>query len=150
MEAGELDEETFNSIRTYARFSVERIDELDRIYEHDMIAFIKNVQESLVSAGLGDYTGEFHKHLTSYDVEDPALSIALRQSCKLIHTGLESLWEALRAKALEHKWTLMIANTHGQFAEPTTFGHLLLVYVASIQRMAVFSTHGRLPRPEHR
>ncbi|TSC76399.1 MAG: adenylosuccinate lyase [Parcubacteria group bacterium Gr01-1014_31] len=120
-----------------ARINVARIEELDAIYEHDLLAFIGTVQESLRQAGVPEATiAEYHKRLTSYDVEDPALILQLGKAAGLIHAALSDLEQALRERAQEHQWTLMIATTHGQDAEPTTFGHLLLVFAEAVRRSA--------------
>jgi adenylosuccinate lyase len=117
-----------------AEIDVARIEELEAEFEHDMIAFVVSVQEKLEAAGLGHVKGEFHKGLTSYDIEDPAMMLTLREANRLIVEKLTKLSCALRKKALEHQWTLMIARTHGQYAEPSTFGHLLLVYALAVER----------------
>lgn len=132
--AGQLSEDAYNAIATHAKIDVARIDQLESEYRHDMIAFVVAVQESLSAAGVGQYKEELHKLLTSYDIEDPAMILMLRQAVELILVELELLSDALTAKAYEHKQTIMIARTHGQFAEPTTFGHLLLVHYYEIQR----------------
>jgi adenylosuccinate lyase len=133
-ELGFLALEVPPAIKEHAGFSVERIRELERLYDHDMIAFVVCVQEFLERAGTGQWKEEFHKTLTSYDVEDPALVLMLREALELVLTELRNLEVALRQKAGEHKWTLMIARTHGQYAEPTTLGQLLLVFAEAVSR----------------
>lgn len=131
---GEISMAAYEAIRDHAKINVARIETLEAELEHDMLAFIGSIQESLDTAGVGQYRGEYHKKLTSYDVEDPSLMVRLRQAVKLILTELTALRNALAIKAHEHQWTLMIAATHGQDAEPTTFGHLLLVYATAVER----------------
>lgn len=128
MEAGELSSEMYEAIAQNASFTVSRIDELDKKYRHDLIAFVETVQESLIQSGVGRYKEEVHKGLTSYDIEDPAVILQLRQGVGLICQELTNLRVAISQKAVEHKWSILIAHTHGQFAEPSTFGHLLLVF----------------------
>lgn len=130
----ELSAPALKAIVLHAKFDVVRIKKLEAIYDHDMIAFIACVQEYLERAGAGQYKEEFHKRLTSYDVEDPAMILMLREAVNLILHELERLHDTLQKRANEHKWTLMIARTHGQYAEPTTFGHLLLVYAEAVAR----------------
>lgn len=134
VELGEIPREVVIAIEAHAKVSPERIAELEAIYRHDMIAFIGAIQESLEQAGVGMYKEYFHRGITSYDIEDPALILLLRQAVTLIMQELKGLHAALIAKAKEHQWTLMIARTHGQDAEPTTFGHLLLVFAKSVER----------------
>lgn len=133
---GDLKPEALGAIRTHARFTIERIEELEAVYEHDLLAFVGSVHESLVEAGVGQFKEEFHKGLTSYDIEDPALILMLRQATVEILRSLYGLREVLRRKAKEHQWTLMVARTHGQFAAPSTFGHLLQVFASAIFRSA--------------
>lgn len=121
-------------IEDRASFDVQTIEQLEAEYGHDMLAFVGAVQESLRKAGVGDLADEFHREVTSYDIEDPALILLLRDAAKLILGKLRRLEETLRRKARGHKWTLMIFRTHGQFAEPSTFGHLLLVYAEAVSR----------------
>ncbi|MBI1888310.1 MAG: adenylosuccinate lyase, partial [Candidatus Spechtbacteria bacterium] len=106
-----------------------RIKTLEEEYDHDMIAFVVAMQEQM-----GEWASEYHKRITSYDIEDPALIMLLRSATMLIISEAAGLENALREKAQEHKWTLMIGRTHGQYAEPTTFGHLLIVYAEAIRR----------------
>jgi adenylosuccinate lyase len=129
-----LSKEAFQAIQEHAKINVARIHELDAIYRHDLIAFVVDVQKSLKEAGVGQYTNEVHRHLTSYDTEDPAVVLMLQKAIVLNVAALRKLEEALFKKAHDHKWTLMIGRTHGQFAEPTTFGHLLLVFAEAIKR----------------
>ena len=112
---------------------VKRIKELDTGpggYRHDMIAFVVTVQEQIGE----EWASEYHKKITSYDIEDPALIILLRNAVGLISKEAYKFEEVLHKKAMEHKWTLMIGRTHGQYAEPTTFGHLLIVYAEAVRR----------------
>ncbi|MBU0612524.1 adenylosuccinate lyase [Patescibacteria group bacterium] len=121
-------------ISRHAGFTVQRIDEIDAEIHHDMIAFITAVHETLEAAGIGHLNVQFHREITSYDIEDPALILMLRKAVKLDLGALGLLDQALQQKAMEHKWTWMIMRTHGQYAEPSTFGHLLLVFAEEVRR----------------
>jgi len=131
---GGLSPEAYDAIKKHAKQDLARMDKLEVEYRHDMIASVVDVQMSLEEAGVGQYASEFHKFLTSYDIEDPAMVILLRQAVIMIQNELTSLQCALRVKAREHKWTLMIMRSHGQYAEPGTFGHLLLVFAEAVKR----------------
>ncbi|MCH7604677.1 adenylosuccinate lyase [Patescibacteria group bacterium] len=131
---GEVSLEAYVDIKRNAKVNVNRIKALEAEFDHDMIAFVVSIQESLERAGVGQWKGEFHKPLTSYDIEDPATILMLREAVNLILEELVQLEKALRNKAAEHQWTLMIARTHGQDAEPSTFGHLLLVFAEAVYR----------------
>lgn len=113
--------------------SAERISEIEAEVEHDMIAFVMAMQETMTGE-LAPLRGEFHKGITSYDIEDPALVIGLREAAALIITALDKLRDALNDKISAHRWTIMIGRTHGQYAEPDTFGRLLLVYNQAVGR----------------
>ena len=127
----------YMSVLKHAAFTVDRIAEIEAEVDHDLIAFVTNVRESLEAAGIGHLCSEIHKEITSYDVEDPALILMLRKAVHLDINALRSLEQSLRRKAQEHQWTWMIMRTHGQFAEPSTFGHLLLVFAEEIRRCIV-------------
>lgn len=127
-------QEAYEAATAHAKIDVARIETLEKEFEHDMIAFVSEIQESLEAAGAGIYKEEFHKRITSYDIEDPALMLILNEANRLIMKELERLDEILYRRAKEHQWTLMLARTHGQFAEPSTFGHLLLVYREAVRR----------------
>lgn len=134
VQMGLVDSSVYERIRANAKIDVARIEELEAIYDHDLIAFVEAVRQSLKDAGLADLCPKYHAEVTSYDIEDPALILQLRQAVKLILNELLRLEVMLRDRASEHQWTLMIANTHGQDAEPSTFGHLLLVYAEAVRR----------------
>lgn len=134
--SGDLSQQAYDAIKGACRVDVRRIRELEEGFDQEMIAFITQIQESLEEGGAGPYKEEFHKYLTSYDVEDPALILLLREATGEVMAELERLMGTLSAKAREHQWTLMIARTHGQYAEPTTFGHLLLVFAGAMERAA--------------
>ncbi len=131
---GDIPRGVYEAIQNNAVIDVYRINEIEEEVQHDMIAFVKMIQEGLQRKGIGQYAAYFHQLLTSYNVEDPAMILMLRKALDLIDHELAKLRDALLKKANEHKNTYMIMRTHGQFAEPSTFGHLLLVYERGIQR----------------
>ncbi|MBI4092696.1 MAG: adenylosuccinate lyase [Candidatus Kerfeldbacteria bacterium] len=113
---------------------LQRLAEFEAEFDHDMIAFIVTVQERLRAAGAGRYAEEFHRGLTSYDVEDPASMRQLRQAVVMDRDALIVLQLSLKDMARKHRTTFMIGRTHGQYAEPISFGHLLLVFAEEIGR----------------
>ncbi|MBU1036767.1 adenylosuccinate lyase [Patescibacteria group bacterium] len=133
-ELGQISERVYLAIRDNAKINIELIDQIEARVDHDVIAFIQAVQQSLMEAGVGEYKEEFHRGLTSFDVRDPAELLLLREAVSLVFAEVKKLEAVLFVKAREYKWTLMIADTHGQDAEPSTFGHLLLVYKEAISR----------------
>ncbi len=118
-----------DKIKAGAKFSIKRIDEIEAITHHDLIAFTKAVMENL-----GDEGKHLHYGVTSYDIEDTAMALRLRQSADILIEDLEGLLEVIRKLAREHKRTLMIGRTHGVHAEPITFGFKMAVWFSQIQR----------------
>ena len=116
-------------IREHASFSVERILELEAETRHDVVAFTRCVAESL-----GDESKYLHYGLTSSDVVDTALAALITEAADLLVGDMQRLLTALKAKAREHKYTVMMGRTHGVHAEPTTFGLKMALYVAEMQR----------------
>lgn len=136
-EAGQLPLRAVELIREHAKISILRMEQIELETRHDVIAFVKAVQESLRGTEAEPYASEFHKLLTSYDTQDPATVLQLREAIEVNHGLLHVAMERTGSVADEHKWTFMIGSTHGQYAEPTTFGHLLLVFRQAFQRSFV-------------
>lgn len=128
-EFGEIPSEAAAKIKQNSRFSIERILEIERETHHDLMAFVKCVTENL-----GDEGKYLHFGVTSYDIEDTAAAIRMRQAADLILEDLEALRNVVGDKAREHKNTLMIGRTHGVHAEPITFGLKMAVWYSQIQR----------------
>jgi adenylosuccinate lyase len=116
-------------IRAQAKFSVARIDELERETNHDVVAFTRCVSESL-----GPEKKWVHYGLTSTDVVDTALSSLIVEALDLVAEKLGSLRDICAVQARRHKHTLIMGRTHGVHAEPTTFGLKLAVWYAEIER----------------
>ncbi len=112
-----------------ASFSMERIAEIERETRHDVVAFTRAVSETL-----GDERKWIHYGLTSTDVVDTAWGVRLKKANGLIREALHAMRGVLARRAVEHKTTLMMGRTHGVHAEPTTFGLVLALYYAEIER----------------
>jgi adenylosuccinate lyase len=128
-ERGEIPQESLERIRTKAAFDPKRIDEIEKITRHDVIAFTTCVAEYV-----GEDSRFIHKGLTSYDVVDTALSLLLKEAGLLIRKGLVELLEALKQRAFEHRYTYMLGRSHGIHAEPITFGLKLAIFYSEIER----------------
>ena len=126
---GVIPRESMERIRAKASFDVDRIDEIEKVTRHDVIAFTTSVAEFV-----GEDSRFIHRGLTSYDVVDSALSLLLKQAGLLIREGLVELLRALKVRALEYKHTLMVGRSHGIHAEPITFGLKLALFYCEIQR----------------
>ena len=112
-----------------ARFSVKRIQEIEQITKHDVIAFVSNVAESVGP------DGKFlHYAMTSSDVLDTAFSLQIREAVEVLLKSLARLEKALRSKVREHTESLSAGRTHGMFAEPTSFGLKLAGFYAELIR----------------
>ena len=116
-------------IRSKAAFDVQRIDEIEKITRHDVIAFTTSVAEFV-----GEDSRFIHRGLTSYDVVDTALSLLLREAGSVIRAGLVKLLAALKERAYEHKKTPMVGRSHGIHAEPVTFGLKLALFYSEMKR----------------
>jgi len=128
-ELGKIDQEAIENIRKNARYSLERIQEIEKITRHDVLAFTTAVGENL-----GEYSRYFHQGLTSSDILDTSLALMLKQSAEIIIKDIDNLINTLEEKALEHKYTLMVGRTHGVHAEPITFGFKMALWFSEMQR----------------
>lgn len=122
-ELGQIPKTDVEAIRQRASFSVERIEEIERITRHDVIAFVQCVAESV-----GPQGRYLHLGVTSSDILDTAMAILLRDAADLIIEGLGELLGRLQRLALEHRRTEMVGRTHGVHAEPITLGLKFLLW----------------------
>lgn len=114
---GEVDPVDLETIKAKAAFSVDRINEIELTTQHDVIAFLTNVNENV-----GPASRHLHYGMTSSDVLDTALSVQIKAASEIILKKVDILIESLKERALEHKNTLCIGRTHGIHAEVTTMG----------------------------
>jgi adenylosuccinate lyase len=128
-EKGIIPREEARDIRARAAFDVARIEDIERITQHDVIAFTTAVAEHV-----GPSARWLHFGLTSSDVIDTAQAIQMREACDLIVKDIAGLMEAVRLRAEEHRRTPMIGRTHGVHAEPMTFGLKLALWYSELQR----------------
>jgi len=110
-------------IKKRARFSVARIDELEQITKHDVIAFLTNVAEHV-----GPASRHIHLGLTSSDVLDTSMAVLLKEAADVLIEDLVALQSVLKTQALVHKKTVMIGRSHGIHAEPITFGLKMAIW----------------------
>lgn len=104
-------------IKKKAGFSVERIEALEKVTKHDVIAFLTNVAEQV-----GPASRHIHLGLTSSDVLDTSMAVLLRDAADILIEDLKALQAVLKDQARAHKKTVMIGRSHGIHAEPITFG----------------------------
>ena len=128
-ELGMIPDEDLNNIIEKADFDVDRIDEIEKVTKHDVIAFLTSVAEFV-----GPSSRFIHYGMTSSDVLDTATSLQLKQAGLLILRDMEKLAEVLKIRAKEHKHTLCIGRSHGIHAEPTTFGLKFALWYDEMRR----------------
>lgn len=117
-------------IRETAKINPARVDEIEKITRHDVIAFCTSITEQLPTE-LGKF---FHFGVTSSDVIDSALTLQVKASLEVVIPALEKLCEALKTRALETKDILAMGRSHGMYAEPLSFGQKLLSHYNEFQR----------------
>src|SRR5258708_19505771 len=128
-EMGTIPREAVEEIRSRARFSVERINEIEKSTNHDVIAFTTNLAESI-----GEPARFVHYGLTSSDVVDTANALLLRDSADILLKKIDSLQEVLKRRAFEFKHTPQVGRTHGIHAEPTSFGLTFALWYDEMRR----------------
>ena len=128
-ELGKIPDEALVEIKKKINFDRERIEEIEQVVKHDVLAFLTSVSEHV-----GDLSRYVHLGLTSYDVVDTALSLLIKQAAEKVIKDLKAFQDILKAQALKYKKTPMVGRTHGVHAEPITFGVKILVWHEEIGR----------------
>lgn len=128
-ELGKIPAQAVKVIKEKANFNVDRINEIEEVVNHDVIAFLTCVAEYV-----GEESRYIHLGMTSSDVLDTATAIQMKEAGELILNQLRGLREVLVEKAREYRMTPMIGRTHGIHAEPITFGLKMLLWVAEVDR----------------
>lgn len=116
-------------IKNEANFDIEKIEQIEKIVKHDVIAFIKNISENL-----GEEKKWIHYKLTSTDIVDTANGLRFKEANILIKKALNNFLKVLKENSLIYKNTLIIGRTHGIHAEPTSFGLKWLLWYDEMQR----------------
>jgi adenylosuccinate lyase len=128
-EDGTIPREALEEIKAKAAFTVERVNEIEKTTDHDVIAFTTNLAENI-----GPASRFVHYGLTSSDVVDTANALLLRDSCDILLKKIDALLEVLKRRAFEFKDTPQIGRTHSIHAEPTSFGLTWALWFAEMQR----------------
>src|SRR5215218_7401534 len=121
--------EALSEIKARAAFTPERIREIEKTTDHDVIAFTTNLAESI-----GEAARFVHYGLTSSDVVDTANALLLRDAAGILLKKVETLIQILKRHALEFKNTPQVGRTHGIHAEPTSFGITFALWFDEMQR----------------
>src|ERR1043165_5771300 len=128
-EDGTIPKEAVEEIKAKAAFTVERINEIEKTTDHDVIAFTTNLAENI-----GDAARFVHYGLTSSDVVDTANALLLKEACEVLLPKVDALLEVLKRRAFEFKDTPQIGRTHGIHAEPTSFGLVWALWYSEMER----------------
>jgi len=128
-EMGTIPREALAQIKTKAKFSVDRLHEIEKTTDHDVIAFTTNLAESI-----GDAARFVHYGLTSSDVVDTANALLLREACDILLQKIDVLLPVLKRRAHEFKNTPQVGRTHGIHAEPTSFGLTFALWYDEMRR----------------
>ena len=131
-EQGVVPREAAQAARSNAAFTVEAVNEREKVTDHDVAAFV-----DVVAASVGEHGRWIHYGLTSSDVLDTALALQLREAGKVVLASARAYRDALIERALEHRDTLCVGRTHGVHAEPTTFGLRLAGFAFEADRNLV-------------
>ena len=126
---GKVPAEAAAEMRKNAKFTVERVEEIEQSTRHDVVAFTRCVAESL-----GEESKYLHFGLTSTDVVDTALSSIVSQALDIIEADMRKFIDVLAAQAVKYKMTPCMGRTHGVHAEPTTLGLKFALWYAEMQR----------------
>ncbi|MCJ7481817.1 MAG: lyase family protein, partial [Thermodesulfovibrionales bacterium] len=128
-ELGEIPRDVLRTIKKKAMFDVNKIDGIEQVVKHDVIAFLTSVAQSL-----GPESRFMHKGLTSSDILDTALALLMRDASDMIIKDIIELMDVLKKQAYKYKETLMIGRSHGIHAEPMTFGLKFALWYEDMKR----------------
>jgi adenylosuccinate lyase len=128
-ELGEIPKDALKVIKKKARFDIKRIDEIEKVVKHDVIAFLTSVAQNV-----GPEARFIHKGLTSSDILDTAIALILRQASDIIIKDIHELMDVLKRQAYKYKDTPMMGRSHGVHAEPITFGLKFALWFEDMRR----------------
>lgn len=129
-ELGHIPKEAPSAIESgMDKVTVSRVHEIEAEIHHDLMAMVRALAEQS-----GEYGGYIHIGSTSYDIEDTATALIFIEGIEVLEKHLETLNSVLKKLAKEHKKTVCIGRTHGQHANPTTYGMKFAIYYQEIKR----------------
>ena len=128
-EDGTIPADAVDEIKAKAAFTVERINEIEKTTDHDVIAFTTNLAENI-----GESARFVHYGLTSSDVVDTANALLLKESCDILLAKIDAMLPVLKRRAYEFKDTPQMGRTHGIHAEPTSFGLVWALWYSEMRR----------------
>lgn len=130
VELGNFDKLVYENIKNTAKFDIRRIEEIEKITRHDVIAFLENVNENVGK----EFSPYIHKGLTSSDVIDTAFALQIKDASTIINNDLDRLIQTVKSLAIKHKKTVCLGRSHGIGAEVITFGFKLLNLLDMVER----------------
>jgi adenylosuccinate lyase len=128
-EDGTIPADAVEEIKAKAAFTVERINEIEKTTDHDVIAFTTNLAENI-----GEAARFVHYGLTSSDVVDTANALLLKEACDVLLAKIDAMLPVLKRRAYEFKDTPQMGRTHGIHAEPTSFGLVWALWYSEMRR----------------
>ncbi len=128
-ELGEVPKEAIEVIKKKASFDAKKIDEIEKVVKHDVIAFLTSVNESI-----GPESRFLHKGMTSSDLIDTSFAVLLKEASEIIISDIKRCMEVLKRRAMEHKMTPTMGRSHGIHAEPVTFGLKMALMYEEMKR----------------
>ncbi len=128
-EDGTIPAAAVDEIKAKAAFTVERIAEIEKTTDHDVIAFTTNLAENI-----GESARFVHYGLTSSDVVDTANALLLKESCEVLLAKIDGMLPVLKRRAYEFKDTPQMGRTHGIHAEPTSYGLVWALWYSEMKR----------------
>lgn len=132
MKLGEIPRKSFSIIKKRAKFSIARIDKIEKTVKHDVIAFLTSVAEHV-----GSEARYIHKGITSSDILDTSLAVLMRQAADILIEDIKNLMSVLKTNAFKYKKTLQMGRSHGIHAEPMTFGLKFALWHEEMKRNLV-------------
>ena len=126
---GIVPDDALHDIQTKADFELDRVHEIEKVTNHDIISLLTNVAEHV-----GDASKYIHKGLTSSDVKDTAMGVMMRDSCEILIRLEKELHDVLKTQAQKYRHTICVGRTHGIHAEPMTFGLKFLLWMDETER----------------
>jgi len=126
---GIVPEAALKEIQKNARFDVERVKEIEKRTRHDVVAFLDNLAENI-----GESSRYLHYGMTSSDILDTGLALQLRDAAEVLKEDASKILGLIKARAIEHRNTVMMGRTHGVHAEPITLGVKLAVWAFEMRR----------------
>ena len=128
-ELGEVPKEAIEVIKKKASFDPKKIDEIEKVVKHDVIAFLTSVNESI-----GPESRFLHKGMTSSDLIDTSFAVLLKEASEIIISDIKRCMDVLKRRAMEHKMTPEMGRSHGIHAEPVTFGLKMALMYEEMKR----------------